>query len=274
MDLAFRLHAFNRESTNLGLLRQRDFQGFLITGQHSGTHWIKWMLSNAIADRYGVAPPAYYNNRSSNDLIGHPRHPRPHPNLPRLASTHTIAPYALDWRWLRAIAPLPPYAVVVRDIRDVLISNFEKWSGTRYHIDFSTYVRGDPTGRAYVCDVWWYIRFLNRWGEVARRFPGSTTVFRYEDFRRDPHAELDRLARAFSLGLAPGHIDVGVRAGTKEVMLAHHDPEVRERPVRADGSGQARFSAEDVKVLRAILDRRLRHRFGYDYDSDPVAWAA
>ncbi len=126
-DLAFRAHGLNRHSTNLALLKYYDFQGFLITGQHSGTHWIKWMLSHALAHHYGVDPPRYFNNASSNDLIGHPKHRRIHPHLPRIASSHSIPPYALDWAWLRALRRPPPYAVVVRDVRDVLVSNFEKW---------------------------------------------------------------------------------------------------------------------------------------------------
>jgi hypothetical protein len=170
-DAAFRAHCLERDSTNLGLLRYRDYQGFLVTGQHSGTHWIKWMLSHALAHKYDVPPPRYYNNASSNDLIGHPKHPRQYPNLPRIASTHTIPPYAFQWGWVRGMLPLPPYVVVVRNIPDVLISNYEKWRGVRYDVDFSTYVAGDPTSKAYVCDVWWYVHFLNRWGEVARRWP-------------------------------------------------------------------------------------------------------
>ena len=189
MEAAFRRHCANRDNTNLGLLRYRDWQGFLITGQHSGTHWIKWMLSHAIAHHYGVQPPRYFNNASSNDLIGHPKHARMHPQLPRIASTHTIAPNALRWTWVRALFPPPPYGVVVRDIRNVLISNYEKWRET-YNVPFSRYVAGDPTSKAYVCDVWWYIHFLNQWGEVASRHPRSTRTFRYEDRSEEHTSEL------------------------------------------------------------------------------------
>jgi hypothetical protein len=56
-DLAFTLRCLNRHSFNLALMKYVDFRGYLITGQHSGTHWIKWMLSNVIAHHYGVPPP-------------------------------------------------------------------------------------------------------------------------------------------------------------------------------------------------------------------------
>ena len=47
-DILYKLHCVNESCTNLSLLKYLDYQGFLVTGQHSGTHWIKWMLSHAI----------------------------------------------------------------------------------------------------------------------------------------------------------------------------------------------------------------------------------
>jgi hypothetical protein len=267
-DLVFRAHGLNRHSTNLALLKYYDFQGFLITGQHSGTHWIKWMLSHALAHRYGVEPPRYFNNDSSNALIGHPKHERIHPSLPRIASSHSIPPYATDWRWLRGLRRPPPYAVVVRDIRQVLVSNYEKWRA-EYATPFSRYVAGDPRGKAYVCDVWWYVRFLNRWGEVAGRYPDQTLVLRYEDFRADPLENLRRLARHFALDLSDSDLMAGVAVGSKEHMMARQDPRIRERPIRPDGAAGARFSPRDLQVLGGILDRNLKHDFGYPYFDRP-----
>ena len=267
-DFVFRIHGLNRHTTNLALLKYHDFQGFLVTGQNSGTHWIKWMLSHALAHRYGVEPPRYFNNDSSNDLIGHPKHERIHPHLPRIASSHSIPAYAVDWAWLRKIRRPPPYAVVVRDVRDVLISNYEKWRAD-YGLPFSRYVPGDPRGKAFVCDVWWYMRFMNRWGDIARRHPQETLVLRYEDFRKDPLENLRRLARHFRLDLSDTDLLAGVAVGSKEYMMARQDPQITERPIRPDGVEGARFSARDLKVLTGILDRNLKHDFGYRYFSEP-----
>ena len=267
-DFVFRVHGLNRHTTNLALLKYHDFQGFLVTGQNSGTHWIKWMLSHALAHRYGVEPPRYFNNDSSNDLIGHPKHERIHPHLPRIASSHSIPAYAVDWAWLRKIRRPPPYAVVVRDVRDVLISNYEKWR-TEYGVPFSRYVPGDPRGKAFVCDVWWYMRFMNRWGDIARRHPRETLVLRYEDFRKDPLENMRRLARHFRLDLSDTDLLAGVAVGSKEYMMARQDPQITERPIRPDGVEGARFSARDLEVLAGILSRNLKHDFGYRYFAEP-----
>jgi hypothetical protein len=267
-DLVFRAHCANRHSANLSILKYLDFQGFLITGQHSGTHWIKWMLSHALAHRYGVEPPRYFNNASSNDLIGHPRHRRRYPDLPRIASSHSIPPYALQWSWLRSLRRPPPYAVVVRDVRDLMISNYEKWRH-EYQVPFSRYVAGDPRGKAFVCDAWWYVRFANQWGAVAQRYPEQTLVLRYEDFRQAPLANLGRLARHFALDLSEGDLQAGLAVGAKEQMALCQDPNVEERPVRPDGLGDTRFSQKDLALLGAILDRHLKHDFGYAYFDQP-----
>jgi hypothetical protein len=267
-DTVFRLHCLNRDCFNLSLLKYMNFSGFLITGQHSGTHWIKWMLSHAIAHHYQVPPPVYFNNHSSNSLVGHPKHPRCYPALPRIASSHSIPPYPLQWQWLRRMRPPPPYAVVLRDVRDVLISNYEKWQAT-YRVPFSQYVAGDPRSRTYVCDVWWYIRFANRWGEIARRYPRETLVLRYEDFAHNPLESLRRLCRHFRLNLTEEDLRAGIEVGSKEVMVRHQDPGIDEKPVRLDGQGSTSFSPDDLALLNRILERHLRHDFGYGYFREP-----
>ncbi len=274
-DLAFRLHCLNRDCFALAMMKYRDFQGYLITGPHSGTHWVKWMLSHAMAYHYGLQPPRYFNNASmaSNDFIGHPKLPRMYPELPRIATSHSVPPYPMQWGWLRSSLKLPPYAVVVRDIRKVLISNYEKWQ-EKYGVPFSEYVKGDPRSNRYICDAWFYTRFLNRWGEVATRYPNETLVLRYEDFRTDAATGLDRLNRFFKLPLTADDIAAGVAAGAKDFMAKHHDPAVSAKALRPDGQGNTEFSPEDHAVLKDILQRNLKHDFGYKYLDQPRGFQA
>jgi hypothetical protein len=113
------------------------------------------------------------------------------------------------------------------------------------------------------------VRFLNRWGEVAGRYPDQTLVLRYEDFRADPLENLRRLARHFALDLSDSDLMAGVAVGSKEHMMARQDPRIRERPIRPDGAAGARFSPRDLQVLGGILDRNLKHDFGYPYFDRP-----
>lgn len=274
-DMAFKLHCLNRDMFAMSMLKYRDFQGYLVTGQHSGTHWIKWMLSHALAHRYDVPPPKYFNNAAmeSNDLIGHPKHPRKYPDLPRIASTHSIPPYALSSKLVNSLLKTPPYALVVRDIRDVLVSNYEKWKH-KYNVTFSEYVAGDPRGDRFYCDAWWYIRFLNRWGDVAARFPQKVMVQRYEDFAADRIAGLRNIARHFALDLPEASLQAGANAGAKDFMEAHHDPRIEQRALRHDGVGDTVYSDADMALLQSILKKHLKHDFGYDYFQAPYVQKA
>lgn len=268
-DAAFRLHCLNRDNANLSLLKYSGFQGFLVTGQHSGTHWIKWMLSHAMAHHYNVPPPKYFNNPSSNDIIGHPKHARMHPQLPRIASSHAIPPTPMQWAWVRRWRKLPPYALVVRDMRDVLVSNYEKWKH-EYKVSFAEYIEGDPWSQKYVTDVWNYTRFLNRWGEVISRCaPGEVAVLKYEDVKKDPAAALQKISAQFRLPLGAESFAAGAAAGSKDFMAQHHDPENKAHALRPDGKGDTAFTPELEARLREILARNLRHDFGYRFFDAP-----
>ena len=107
------------------------------------------------------------------------------------------------------------------------------------------------------------------WGEIARRHPDQTLVLRYEDFRRDPLENLRRLAAHFGLDLSDADLEAGIAVGSKDMMARHQDPNVDEKPVRPDGAGSTRFSPADLAALGAILDRHLRHDFGYAYFARP-----
>lgn len=268
-DMAFRLHSLNRNSLNMSLLKYNDFQGFLVTGPHSGTHWVKWMLSHAMAHHYKVAPPKYFNNSSSNDIIGHPKHPQMYPQIPRIASSHAIAPVAMNWGWVRRLRRLPPYVLVVRDIRDVLISNYEKWKET-YNVPFSQFLQGDPWGERFITDAYSYTRMLNRWGSVASRAqPGEIVVLRYEDFKNDKITALRKIAEQFRLPLSQEDLEAGAEAGHKDFMAQHHNPENTSKALRPDGVGDTVYSDADKGLLLSILDKHLEHDFGYGFFDKP-----
>jgi hypothetical protein len=273
-DRRFALHCLNRDWTNFAMLRYRDFQGFLVTGQNSGTQWLKYMLSLAIAAEYGVVPPQYFNNASSNDIIGHPKHKRKYPELPRIASAHSIPHAALPLLYDKM--NFPPYVVLVRDMRNALISNYVKWR-ERYQVPFHVYVEGDPAGKRYVCDAWWYVRFLNAWGQMAERYPSRVIVMRYEDLRKTPAAGVQAIAKHFGFKLSDQAIEAAVQGSSKSAMLARENANAGEKVIRAD-AGSADdpvFGPRESATLARILSANLHYDFGYDYGlSLPKAAAA
>lgn len=228
----------------------------------SGTHWLKFMLANALSHQYGTPPPEYDH---ANDIIGGPKDPPRYPQLPRLISSHSIPHPLLRSRAVHRMLELPPYVLLIRDIRATLVSNFAKWHDT-YRIDFSEYLLGDPHGRRFNSDVWWALRFLNAWGAVRSRKPERVAVVRYEDLARDPAGQLSQVAAAFDLELSAQAVEHGVAVSSKAHMQAKDDPQRPPGAVRADDPDPlAAFSAADRRNFERICAQCLRHDFGYDY---------
>jgi len=206
------------------------------------------------------------HNDSSNEFLGHPRHPRPYPQAPRIASTHSVPHAWFDSRLVRAALRFPPYVLMVRDLRAALVSNYEKWK-TRYGVTFSEYLRGDPRGKRYIFDLWGGLHFLNRWARVRRRFPAATLLLRYEDVQRAPLAALRGVFDHIGLAVADAHLEAAVAAGSKEQMAARLDPSSPVRNIVRDDPRPPTdwFDADDRAWFDAVLAACLEDDYGYDW---------
>ncbi len=254
----FRFHAWRRAIGNFSLIRHRHCDGQLVSMHQSGTHWLKFMLANALSYQYELPPPRFNH---ANDYIGGPKDPPCHAPLPHLLSSHSIAHPWLGQRWLR----LPRYVVLVRDVRVALVANYAKWA-TRYGVDFEEYLQGDPHGRRYNSDVWWCFRFLNSWGPLLTQSASATTLVRYEDLQGDPYRELSRVNVAWELGLKPEALEHGIAASDKSAMAAKDDPARPPGAVRT--STQAPLDHFDGAAREWFSDlcaQHLRYPLGYDY---------
>lgn len=265
MDLAFRLHCLGKELSNYSLLRHRDFQGHLVTGKNSGTHWVKYMICLALAEAFDVAPPAFVNADATDDFMGHPKKVRPQPGMPRLASSHTIPGLGYESALARLSGPVPPVALLVRDLRCVLISHFEKWKDT-YGVDWLTYLQGRKGHRGFRCDIWWYMQFLNRWGDALRARPREIILLKYEGMRENPADGLGRILFHFGLDIEPEVIARAIAASSKDAMAEKVDPDFPERVIdQREDRLERYFNGEADVFFKATLRENLRHSFGYDY---------
>ena len=260
--IGFHFHAWRRGLGNFALLSQRQCVGQIASMHQSGTHWLKFMLANALSYQYGTPPPAYNH---ANDVIGGPRDPIVYASLPRLISSHSMPHPVLRFAWIQTRLGLPRYVVLVRDLRASLASNYVKWQ-QRYGVDFSTYLRGDVAGRDYNSDIWWTLRFLNAWGAAAARAPQRVSVLRYEDLQTNTLGELTRIASHFQLQLSAAALAHGVAQSDKSIMARRDDPQRPPGAVRVGGDEQLpRYSRDDFEFVSAVCRRCLRYDFGYDY---------
>ena len=266
LDNIFAWRNLKRDLSNYQLLHHRNVDGNLVTGMNSGTHWVTVMLATAIAKHHGLALPKYFSFTAAGDLVGIPSALVRRPGIPAIALSHNHPAAPLAWPILRKLVPIPKQVVLVRDVREVLVSAYVKWIPDR-EIPFADFVRGDPTNRrGYLCDVWWYISYLNRWGDVKASAPDETLVVRYEDMVAEPALWLRRISDHFGLNLSDRAIEAALALRDKNAVLARRDPSDTERVIApAEAKATVRFSDADLRELRSILSRHLRYDYGYDY---------
>lgn len=248
--------------SNFHVLHYRKVDGFLVTAKNSGTHQLRYQLSCALAGQFGRPPPERASGDASDDYIGHPRRPPRWPETPRIGSSHNIPSRLIGSPSLRAAVAIPPTVVLVRNLKDALLSFYVKWRET-YGVELSDFVAGDPTGRRFRADVWWFIQFFNRWGEIAHRWPDQTQVVRYEDLIADPEPHLRRIGRHWGVDFTDEALAAGLAAASRANMAQKLDP--AKANVISDQEARARivYSAADHAALDAILARRLKWDFGY-----------
>lgn len=260
----FRARCVNRGLfTSATLRRRRDYDGFMASVKQSGTHWVKYMLGLTLARIHGLPEPAHIQDDS---IVGHPKAPPRYAGIPRIVNSHSMPHYLQRSALANQLLGLPPTLILVRDLRDALVAGYEKWKYD-YHVDFSTYLRGDVNGKRYDTDIWEQLRFLNGWGAVAAGNPARTAILRYEDLRADTLGELARVCDFFGInGATPDLLALVIADATKERMAERPNPAIKRPAVRLDDRSAARwYNDADRHFVSALCRRHLRYDFGYDY---------
>ena len=264
--LQFKIRILRSDLANFFPLQHRHADALLITGKNSGTHWLKFMLSCAIAEQYGVPMPTHASGHRANTIIGAMPPRQRDSRVPRIAASHTIPSVAFRWRWCRRLLPHPPVVVLVREVQAAMASHYLKWQ-ERIAQPLPEYVRGDPSGRRYKADLWWYIRFFNRWGDLSRARPDSILIVRYEDLQADTRACLRRIATHMRLDLSDPALARALQFAERDAIRALLDPTDTEIAVPPDGaSASVVYGGRDKAFMRNAMARYLRYDFGYGYD--------
>lgn len=237
--------------------------GFLISGHNSGTHWLRFMLSSAIAHRLALPRPVYSSGPQSDVYIGHARHRRTFPEAPRIGSSHHMPSRLVALLGALRCARLPPVVLLVRHIPDSLISYFFKWREIKQLGTLDSFVARSPSAQGV--DLWWFIRFFNRWGLLKRVFPKAVMVVRYEDVERDPETWVRRIWSHWGVELDAADLAAAMSVSSREAVQAHLDPDYGEdiAPDR-EARRAVQYATSDAVLLEDRLMRYLRHDFGYD----------
>jgi hypothetical protein len=113
-------------------------------------------------------------------------------------------------------------------------------------------------------DVWWFIRFFNRWGLLRRVFRDQVLIVRYEDLQGDPEAWVRRIWSHWGVELSDADVAAAMAVRTREAVAAHLDPGYGETIVpERQAREQARLSFDEAAVVGGRLVEHLRCDFGY-----------
>ncbi|MCH7887735.1 MAG: sulfotransferase domain-containing protein [Proteobacteria bacterium] len=246
-------------------LRHRHFDGVIISMPQSGTHWIRYMLSLILARLHDLPPLSRIGDKS---IVGSPKFRQ----IPRILQTHRPPHYMFRSRTLSRWLHLPRRLVLVRDIRDSLVSQYEKYN-SEYNVDFSAFLRGGVRGKKYsYYSIWTRIQFLNGWGAVVTRNAEEVAVLKYEDLKADTPGQLARVCDHFDIkGVTPDLIAAAAAAASKEEMAKRENlrrKTVRGKPaaVRLDPRpADEWYSDADRRFVAEVLRRNLKYTFGYRY---------
>jgi hypothetical protein len=237
--------------------------GFLATAKNSGTHWLRFMASHAIAHHLSLPSPETSSGPGSDAFIGHPKHARVHAAAPRIGSSHNIPSRLITAAAETGMLGLPPTVVLVRDPREALASYYVKWAEAYDLGSFSEFLRRPAPGRKKIDDVWWFVRFFNRWGALAEALPGRVLVLRHEDLRADPGEGVRRLWAHWGVALDDADVAAAVAVSSKAAIAAKLDPAYGEAIVPNEAKRAVVWTDEDRAYLSALLRGHLRHDFGY-----------
>ncbi|HYE47161.1 MAG TPA: hypothetical protein VEA44_15470 [Caulobacter sp.] len=238
--------------------------GFLATAKNSGTHWLRYMASHAIAHHLGLPPPTHSSGPDSDVFIGHPKHPRAHARAPRIGSSHNIPSRLIGPLAKAGLVRLPPTVVLVRDIRQALLSYYVKWKDEYPLGTLAEYLRRPAPGVRRIDDAWWFIRFFNRWGDLAAALPDRVLVLRHEDLQVDPGERVRRAWAHWGVTLTDADVAAAVAVAGREAVARSLDPTYGETIVPDVRQREAiALSAADEAHLTALLKAHLKHDFGY-----------
>jgi hypothetical protein len=238
----------------------RQVDGFLFSSKNSGTHWLRAMLSAAVAHHLGLEPPAYSNGPAADAFICHPKKPRQRVGAPKIGCSHTIPSRLTLIPLALGVGHLPRTVVLARHIPEALSSYYVKWGVDGSLGALSDFIRRPAPGEKRIDDLWWYIRFFNRWGWISEHDPENVLIVRYEQLQGDPADVIRRVWAHWGLTLSEADVAAGVAAGRRETMVARMDPVWNEATVSdPEARAKGRLSPEDRGFLWRMLAKHMHY---------------
>jgi hypothetical protein len=189
----------------------------------SGMTWLRFLLAEILTGEESEFDTV---NRTIPSAGGHRGAPTFPPAGFRLVQTHDLDS-----------GPCQRAIYLVRDFRDVLLSEYRSWLRGGSSDTFETFLLKAIGGRANVFGSW--MDHVEFWLDGQHARPGRILLVRFEDLRNDQPTELKRVLSFLQIERADADISSAIKHNSVNRM--------REKETRASGS--------------AVTTRNERHRF-------------
>ena len=261
----------NRQLFNPSVIKHNHFDAHIATAKHCGTHWVKYMLSLVLAEIHNLPKPEHIRDDS---IIGHPKNPPIHENIPQIALTHSHPHYLMRLPAVYGPLHVPKCAFIIRDPKDMLVSIYKKSEGAHIvekygqsEVSFSEYLRTPIDAKVRLENIWGILRFFNAWGAAQKANPKNNKAFKYEDLIKDTHSTLKTLCDHIGVqGVSDEILQTAIDQSSKENMRKKLDTseDQYERSVNLKRENTDDwFCPEDHAYFKTICDRYLKFDFGY-----------
>jgi hypothetical protein len=230
---------FKKFLSTLKFLFKKD-SVHLVTMSSSGTHWLASMISFGLSrsqiervDMKAIMPHLVSENNA------------------RIRQSHS------DYFWF---AGRPKTVLLVRDLRDSLVSHYESYNKNRGgNISFGAFLRDTILSSKY--GLARRVRFLNSWFKNKEKCSDFMLV-KYEDLKADAEGQLKNIFKfaELDLSLIPQAV-VGASLSSMK-KLDDTKEKVNKGIV---GRYKEYFTKEDEEYLRQYLQDNLLYDYGYEY---------
>ncbi|HEX5790643.1 MAG TPA: sulfotransferase domain-containing protein [Luteolibacter sp.] len=272
MSPAYLYERAKRDLCNLSMIRHTKCDGYIVTMKHSGTHWLRYLVSLVMSKAYSLPTP---ENVECQDYTYMPQARSKYPHIPRIVASHQIPSPLFTLPLIRDSFTFPDCLLLVRDPRHSLVACYHKHKH-EHNLAFADFlrVRQDllfkATGkRKFVNDIWWLSRFLNSWSVLLEQHPDKITLLRYEDLRSRTRDNLIVALKGLNLPVPDNEVlDWCIAESSKEKMAQKEDTARSFKVVRQDDSNPLSiFSADDKRFFLETFERNCRSSLGYDLHS-------
>jgi hypothetical protein len=259
MIFRFLLKALKKPMQTIAFVRFFIFRPntyILSTMHQSGTHWLQVLLANILSKNFNLENVSDIHAKNIIPYYPHSFLYDKDYSVPKILHSHHNRNLFFFNK---------PTILLVRDIRDSLVSQYEKYNkANKTDISFSIFLRKESEDLV----AGWQtfpsrVEFLNSWSGQ------NVLIVRYEDLKNDLIRELKRITSHIDIDINKDILDFAIEESSFKKMKKMQANESETRfAINKGVVGRYKeyFSNEDMIYFQKYIIDNLQDSYGYNYE--------